>query len=158
MCWPCRPNRAHNPKIHPPLFIKGPFKQVAVGLTESAVCVIRRQPTLAEEFPDKNYDSNRDMITLDVDGRVVRDMSRFGAHTAKGLIDIQALKAEGRHPSMHCWGVHDMSEEVMWWPIGWDQVHIPTDGPTCAVSMDSELFCFGHHPRAVQPMPDVIVA
>jgi hypothetical protein len=153
MCWPCNRDRVYNPKIQPPTFIRGPFRQVAVGRNPHAVvCAIRRQPPISDLEPDAGHTSNREMIELDENGHVQPNVARF-----ESGINIHKLKAEGKHPSLHCWPGSALPEAVQWWPVGWDQIHIPVQGPMCMVSMESELFCWEEW-GGFRAVPDVIVA
>jgi hypothetical protein len=154
MCWNCQ-GRKRNPKMDPPLHMKGPFRQVSVGRGHH-VCAIRRQTPLADASPELDYHSNRHLIELDEQGFVKQNRDRFLHNT----VDIEAEKKAGKQPNVECWpaDAHIIKEEARWWPIGWDQIHSPHSGfgPVCMVSMDSELFCFdGGHGAAI---PDIIVA
>ena len=139
-----------------PKFVRGPFRQVSVG-TEG-VCVLRRQPSISDMEPDKGHDSLRHKIVLNEEGRIISsNMERILLGTA--TVDIAAEKAAGRHPGMHCWGVitQKIPEAVWWWPVGWDQIKVAVAGPPCAVSMESELFCFSHPTDKMAQHPDIVI-
>ena len=114
-----------------PHYIKGPFKQVSVGL--EGVCGI---------YGQQGADTEKQLE----DEQVVSGSDRFVVNTVKGADQMQ------------CWGLtsmHSLHNKLK--DYEWDQVGVGHDG-ACAVTMDSQVYCWGGNAdTGLTPTDEIIV-
>ena len=112
-----------------PHYMKGPFKQVSVGL--EGVCGIYGQ----EADSEKQSENSEKMMS-----------GRFVVNTTRSSDQMQ------------CWGTistHSLHNDLK--DYEWDQVGVGHDG-ACAVTMDSQVYCWGGNAdTAITPTDEIVV-